>query len=239
LLHFLLHRGHKGPVTRSQSASELGALEGIRTPNLLIRRLRHIVQDRPLRSVRWADIPQLSTPDRCCPAAWQQYWQQSRRNGLGPRPSAFQPGYLPSYRPSCGCRALSPVADGSGWLLLLPSPLLSAVGPVPDLRGLRSAMTAPGPAQAPPPNPSAADLDDRRVLSRGGAADHEVTPQAPLTGSGCREHSYGGFGGGHPPFHLHARLPAPPRLTSNHRDTRRLRRRTCRPIPLVDGMLRP
>ena len=29
--------GHKGPVTRSQSASELGALGGTRTPNLLIR----------------------------------------------------------------------------------------------------------------------------------------------------------------------------------------------------------
>ena len=31
-----------------------------------------------------------------------------------------------------------------------------------------------------------------------------MTPQAPLTGSGCREHSYGGFGGGHPHFHPHA-----------------------------------
>jgi hypothetical protein len=30
-----------------------------------------------------------------------------------------------------------------------------------------------------------------------------VTPKAPLTGSGCREHSYGGFGGGHPHFHAH------------------------------------
>jgi hypothetical protein len=27
-----------------------------------------------------------------------------------------------------------------------------------------------------------------------GVADHEVTPQAPLTGSGCREYCYGGFG---------------------------------------------
>ena len=40
----------------------------------------------------------------------------------------------------------------------------------------------------------------RRVLSGGGGADHEVTPQAPSTGSGCREHSSGGFGGGHPRF---------------------------------------
>jgi hypothetical protein len=54
------------------------------------------------------------------------------------------------------------------------------------------------------PNPIAAEPYGRRVLSRGGGADHEVTPQAPLTGSGCRGHSYGGFGGGHPHFLLHA-----------------------------------
>ena len=59
-------------------------------------------------------------------------------------------------------------------------------------------------SQAPPPNPIAAEPYGRRVLSGGGAADHEVTPKAPLTGSGCREHSYGGFGGGHPHFHPHA-----------------------------------
>jgi len=44
--------------------------------DLLIRRNRRIVQSRPLRFVRWVDIPQLSTRDQCCPAAWQQYWQQ-------------------------------------------------------------------------------------------------------------------------------------------------------------------
>jgi hypothetical protein len=64
-----------------------------------------------------------------------------------------------------------------------------------------------GPAQTPPPNPAAAGLDDRRVLSGGGGADHAVTPKAPLTGSGCREHSYGGFGGGHPPS-VEKSLPA-------------------------------
>ena len=57
------------------------------------------------------------------------------------------------------------------------------------------ALSCPGP---PPPNPTTAEPDGRRVLSGGGGADHVVTPQAPLTGSGCREHSYGGFGGGHP-----------------------------------------
>ena len=72
------------------------------------------------------------------------------------------------------------------------------------LRGLPGTVTAPCSAQTPPPNPIAAEPDGRGVLSRGGEADHEVTPQAPLTGSGCREHSYGGFGGGHPHFHAHA-----------------------------------
>ena len=61
--------------------------------------------------------------------------------------------------------------------------------------------TAPGPAQTPPPNPTAAEPDGRRVLSRVGVADHEVTPKAPWTGSGWREYSYSGFGGGHPHFH--------------------------------------
>src|SRR2546430_11340668 len=40
---------------------------------------------------------------------------------------------------------------------LLLSPLLSAVGPVPRLRGLPGPVTAPCPAQAPPPNPIAAE----------------------------------------------------------------------------------
>jgi len=44
--------------------------------DLLIRRSRHIVQDRPSRAVRWADIPALSARvSRCLPA-----WQQSRRS---------------------------------------------------------------------------------------------------------------------------------------------------------------
>jgi hypothetical protein len=74
----------------------------------------------------------------------------------------------------------------------LPSPgLFLATWPCPVL------------SQTPPPNPIAAEPDGSRVLSRGGAADHAVTLKAPLTGSGCREHSYGGFGGGDPHFHPH------------------------------------
>jgi hypothetical protein len=76
--------------------------------------------------------------------------------------------------------------------------LVTTIGLVPG------AVTAPCRAQTSPPNPIAAEPYGRRVLSGGGVADHAVTPQAPLTGSGCREHSYGGFGGGHPHFHPHA-----------------------------------
>jgi hypothetical protein len=54
-----------------------------------------------------------------------------------------------------------------------------------------TAVTTPCPAQTPPPNPAAAASDGWRVLPRGGVAGHVVTPQAPWTGSGCREHSYG------------------------------------------------
>jgi hypothetical protein len=149
----------------------------------------------------------------------------SRWVGAFERPSAFQAGHIPSWRESCESHALSPVADDSGWLLLLLSPLLSAVGPIPHFRGLPaddsvtpwSSSPSPGLlpatrprsvlAQAPPPNPIAAEPCGRRVLSGGGEADHEVTPQAPLTGSGCREYFYGGFGGGHP---ISTRMPLPP-----------------------------
>jgi hypothetical protein len=76
--------------------------------------------------------------------------------------------------------------------------VITAARPAPGHRPRRC------PAQAPPPNPAAAGPDGRRVLSRVGAADHAVTPQAPWTGSGWREYSYGGFGGGHTNFHPHA-----------------------------------
>jgi hypothetical protein len=71
--------------------------------------------------------------------------------------------------------------------------------------------TAPGPAQIPPPNPTAAEPDSRRVLSRVGVADHEVALQAPSTGSGWRQYSYGGFGEATP---TSARIPAVGNLIS-------------------------
>jgi len=91
----------------------------------LIRRSGHVVQDRPLRPVCWTDIPQLSAWDASYPAAWQQCWQQSRRPGADPRPSAFQAWRRPSCRRSCECCAPLPIAAASRWLLLLLSPLLS------------------------------------------------------------------------------------------------------------------
>ncbi len=117
--------------------------------------------------------------------------------------------------------------------ILLLSPLLSAVGPGPHLRGLPGAVTAPCSAQTPPPNPIAAEPYGSRVLSRGGAADHAVTPKAPLTGSGCREHSYGGFGGGHSHFHPHAVFGSPATVRGTHPPLTEPTRHSVRPPPLV------
>jgi hypothetical protein len=103
-----------------------GALGGTRTPNLLIRRSRHIVQDRPSRSVCWADIPELSARDRRCLAAWQQYWQQSCWNSTSPRPSAFQADIFQVGADRASVKMLPPDAAGSQWVLVLLSLLLSA-----------------------------------------------------------------------------------------------------------------
>jgi hypothetical protein len=120
-----------------------------------------------------------------------RFTEQSRRNGLDPRPSAFQAGHIPSWQRSRGRYVPSPLAAGCRWSLLLLSPLLSAASPVPHFRGLPaddsvtpwSSPPSPGlfPAtwprpvlsQAPPPNPIAAEPYGRRVLSRVGVADHE------------------------------------------------------------------
>ena len=90
-----------------------------------------------------------------------------------------------------------------------PTPGRAAPQSSSPLPGLHWGTDAPLRVQTPPPNPTAAGPDGRRVLSRVGAADHAVTPKAPWTGSGWREYSYGGFGGGHPPFRPHT-FPAQP-----------------------------
>jgi hypothetical protein len=102
----------------------------------------------------------------------------------------------------CPCESGAPESCSAPWLAADDSVTPWSSSPSPDL--FPATWPRPVLSQAPPSNPIAADPDGRRVLSGGGAADHEVTPQAPLTGSGCREHSYGGFEGGHPHFHPHA-----------------------------------
>ena len=118
----------------------------------LIRRSGHIVQDRPLRSVCWADIPELSVRVRRCPAAWQQYWQQSLRSRYWSRPSVFQAGHIPSSPRNVWCPWALLTADACRWLLLLLSALLSAAVGRMDARivqrngprPVRQAPTGPG-----------------------------------------------------------------------------------------------
>jgi hypothetical protein len=52
--------------------SDLGALGGTRTPNLLIRSSGQVVQDRPVVSALWADVPGLSSRAD----SWLRPWQQ-------------------------------------------------------------------------------------------------------------------------------------------------------------------
>ena len=104
-------RGHSDVLRH-----HMGALGGNRTPNLLIRRSGRVVQNRPLRSARWADIPQLSARGGCCPAAWQQYWQQSRHSGTDPRPSANSPAI---FRHAVGLAWPTPCCLGAAaWILV-------------------------------------------------------------------------------------------------------------------------
>ena len=145
--------------------------------------------------MRWANIPQLSASHAPCPAAWLQRWLQSRRPGADPRPSAFRPDISPRSRGSSERYALLVAAADSGWLLLL----LSAAVPGPRLRGLPGAATAPCPVPGPSPEPDSCRTTRQTGSVKGRRSRSRVTPKAPLTGSGCREHSYGGSGGGYPP----------------------------------------
>jgi hypothetical protein len=145
----------KEPLPDLKRGSDLGALGGTRTPNLLIRRSGQVVQDRPSPVVGWADIPGLSMCVGRRPAAWQQCWQQSRRNGADPRPSAFQAGHMPSRYATCEGPWVLPAADARRWLLPLLSVGAHSVkawkyqqAPSPESNGACTADQVPGLATA-------------------------------------------------------------------------------------------
>ena len=119
---------------------------------------------------------------------------------------SFQAWHTPSRGETCERAALPPIADACRWSLLLLSPLPS-VG-----------VAAPGPAQTLPrtrplPNPGTDGFCQGRLRVyinqaplRGAVA---LRSQTGLTGSGSHRSSYGGFGGGHPPFHPHTACRQP------------------------------
>ena len=65
------------PVCWFVSASMTAHMEYHGHGEHLFRRSGHIVQHRPLRSLRWADILQSFAWDALCPAAWLQHWLHS------------------------------------------------------------------------------------------------------------------------------------------------------------------
>jgi hypothetical protein len=158
------------PACRLVSASMTARSGPQRAREHLIRRSRHIVQGRPLQSVCWADIPQLSARGRRCPAAWQQCWQQSAAERLRCRPSAFPAGHIPSWRGSCERYALSSVAAVSRWPLPLLSPSLSAAisGACPGRVYRIRARHLPAPAVVLGPRPSPHRTDCCRSIRRRG-----------------------------------------------------------------------
>ena len=119
----------------------------------------------------------------------------SRESGeLGGRSCAWLPAWLPAHVTPGTMRrwSSSPTSD------LRPA------------RGPRPALLRP-----PPPNPTAAGPGDGRVRSRPSSRVHELgsftemvvlRSQTVLTGSGSHRSAYGGFGGGHPHFHLYVCL---------------------------------
>ena len=72
-------------------------------------------------------------------------------NGTDSRPSAFPAGHMPSWRGSCKRYALSPVAAGSGWplLLLLSSALPVRAGSTPAGRPGRGQRARPAGPEPP------------------------------------------------------------------------------------------
>jgi hypothetical protein len=151
------------PLPRSERVSELGAAYRNRTNDLRITRVFSCVA-RGFKArasfmfaggCRWRSLAVDGSSGASRGHAPVVRRPGSRRGGAVERPSAFQAGHIPSWRGSRERYALPPVAAGSRWLLLL----LSTADPVPRLRGLPGAVTAPCPAQAPPPNPTAAESE--------------------------------------------------------------------------------
>jgi hypothetical protein len=98
------------------------------------------------------------------------------------RPSVFQAGHIPSWRGSCECYALSQVAAGSRWLLLLLSaarhlfPGVERRATVGHCSGVAPAGTSPAPR---------CWLAASRTRGRG--VDAWLTPVVPVTApdGGC------------------------------------------------------
>ena len=123
-----------------------------RRAHLLIRRFlyRH---PAPFKSVRdlglvTARCPCASGTSEGCSSPWLP----ASLPGADPRPSAFQAGHMPSWRGSCECCALSPVAVACRWSLLLLSPLLStrrrppSSKPTRTLQGMARVRSGQAPA---------------------------------------------------------------------------------------------
>jgi hypothetical protein len=76
-----------------------------------------------------------------------------------------------AYATAGRARILAGASRGSAWLPADDSVTPWSSSPSPGL--LPATWPRPVLSQAPPLNPIAAEPDGRRVLSRGGAADHE------------------------------------------------------------------
>jgi hypothetical protein len=71
--------GNEGLKQRGRQPIRRGVRGGspaLQLRELLIRSSGQVVQDRPVVSALWADVPRLSAHERCRLAAWQQCWQQ-------------------------------------------------------------------------------------------------------------------------------------------------------------------
>ena len=117
----------------------------------LIRRSGQVVQDRPPPVMRWADVPYLSAPVSRCPVAWQQ------RQGYGVGRC--------KARAYASSKALHDASSTAGTLAALV--LITTCGPSPTHRAWFVLL------RPPPPNPTAADPGDGRVLSRPSSRVHE------------------------------------------------------------------